>query len=118
MTASAPDRRSLLDTAAAYLEQTGFRVLDRDWRVSQGVIDIAATERQVFVVCQVKTRSRARRGPPLETVGKAKRTRLRRLAVQWMNKHGVRFEQVRIDVVRVVHQRGEGVAIEHTRGVG
>jgi putative endonuclease len=104
--------------AAEYLERAGLRVLDRNWRCADGEIDIVATERRVLVVCEVKSRTGLRYGSPLEAVGRAKRARLRRLAVQWINAHGVRFDQVRIDVVGLVRTGDGGFTIEHVRGVG
>jgi len=104
--------------AAEYLESCGLRILDRNWRSADGEIDIVATERHVLVVCEVKSRSGLRYGSPLEAVSRAKRSRLRRLAVQWLNAHGVRFEQVRIDVVGLVYDGTGGFSVEHIRGVG
>jgi putative endonuclease len=104
--------------AAEYLESCGFRILDRNWRSADGEIDIVAVERQVLVVCEVKSRTSVRYGSPLEAVSRAKRGRLRRLAVQWLNAHGVRFDQVRIDVVGLVYEGTGGFTIEHVRGVG
>ena len=104
--------------AARYLQSAGLRVLDRNWRCADGEIDIVAVERHVLVVCEVKTRTGQRYGSPLEAVGRAKRARLRRLAVQWINAHGVRFDQVRIDVVGLVQSGTGGFTIEHIRGVG
>jgi putative endonuclease len=110
--------RSGEQAAAEYLESRGFRILDRNWRSTDGEIDIVAVERHVLVVCEVKSRSSVRYGSPLEAVGRAKRGRLRRLAVQWLNAHGVRFDQVRIDVVGLVYEGTGGFTIEHIRGVG
>jgi putative endonuclease len=104
--------------AADYLQSVGFRILDRNWRSATGEIDIVAVERQVFVVCEVKTRSGTGFGTPLEAVGRAKLRRLRRLAVEWLNAHGVRFCQVRIDVVGLVYEGTGGYTIEQLRGGG
>ena len=104
--------------AAEYLESCGLRILDRNWRSADGEIDIVAVDRQVLVVCEVKSRTSVRYGSPLEAVSRAKRARLRRLAVQWLNAHGVRFEQVRIDVVGLVYDGTGGFTFEHVRGVG
>lgn len=103
--------------AVAYLEGLGFRILDRNWRCADGEIDIVAVERHTFVVCEVKTRSGTRYGTPLEAVGRAKHRRLRRLAVAWLNAHGVRFDQIRIDVVGLLYEGSGGFTIEHVRGV-
>jgi putative endonuclease len=106
------------EAAGKYLEDSGFRILDRNWRSADGEIDIVAVERHTFVVCEVKTRSGTRFGTPLDAVGRAKRRRLRRLAAQWLAAHGVRFDQIRIDVVGLLRDGGEGFTIEHVRGVG
>ena len=103
--------------AVDYLESCGFRILDRNWRCAEGEIDIVAVERHTFVVCEVKTRSGTRYGTPLEAVGRAKRNRLRRLAVRWLTAHGVRFDQIRIDVIGLLYEGTGGFTIQHIRGV-
>jgi putative endonuclease len=104
--------------AVRYLEGCGFRILDRNWRSADGEIDIVAVERQTFVVCEVKTRSGTRYGTPLDAVGRAKQRRLRRLAAQWLNAHGIRFDQIRIDILGLLYEPSGGFTIEHVRGVG
>lgn len=104
--------------AADYLTERGFRILDRNWRCADGEIDIVAVERHSLVVCEVKTRSGTRYGTPLEAVGRAKRGRLRRLAVLWLNAHGVRFDQIRIDVLGLLRDDSGDFTVEHVRGVG
>jgi len=103
--------------AVSYLEGRGFRILDRNWRCAGGEIDIVAVERHTFVVCEVKTRSGTRYGTPLDAVGRAKRLRLRRLAAQWLSAHGVRFDQIRIDVLGLLRDGSGGFTVEHVRGV-
>jgi putative endonuclease len=104
--------------AVGYLEGCGFRILDRNWRCADGEIDIVAADGRTLVVCEVKTRSGTRFGTPLDAVGQAKRRRLRRLAALWLVAHGVRFDQVRIDVVGLVRDGAGGFTVEHVRGVG
>jgi putative endonuclease len=104
--------------AAEYLERSGMRILARNWRCSVGEIDIVAAERRVLVICEVKTRSGARYGTPLEAITRAKLRRLRRLAAAWLQANGVLFEEIRIDVVGLTREPSGGFAIEHVRGVG
>jgi putative endonuclease len=104
--------------AAAYLESRGLRILDRNWRCAVGEIDIVAVDRRTLVVVEVKSRTGTRCGSPLEAVSRAKRARLRRLAVQWLNAHGIRFDQVRVDVVGLVYDGTGGFTVEHVPGVG
>ncbi len=104
--------------AVSYLESRGFRILDRNWRCAEGEIDIVAADRRTFVVCEVKTRSGTRYGTPLDAVGHRKRRRLRRLAALWLSAHGVRFDQIRIDVLGLLCDGAGGFTIEHVRSVG
>ena len=104
--------------AVEYLERAGLRILDRNWRSTNGELDIVAAERRVLVVCEVKTRSGAGFGTPLEAVTRHKQARLRRLAAQWLVAHGVLFDEVRIDAIGVLRDSSGEFQIEHVRGVG
>jgi putative endonuclease len=110
--------RSGEQLAAEYLELAGLRILDRNWRCAEGEIDIVAAERQVLVVCEVKTRSGQQFGTPLEAITRAKHRRLRQLAARWLAAHGVLFDEVRIDAVGLTKTSDGGFQIEHVRGVG
>jgi putative endonuclease len=104
--------------AVEYLERAGLRILDRNWRCAEGEIDIVAAERQVLVICEVKTRSGTRYGSPLEAITRSKRARLRRLAIRWLVAHGVLFDEVRIDAIGLIVDESGHYQIEHVRGVG
>ena len=104
--------------AADCLQQSELRILDRNWRCPEGEIDIVALERRALVICEVKTRSSARYGTPLEAVSARKRVRLRKLAVGWVQAHGVFYEDIRIDVIGVLQVAPGEFSIEHVRGVG
>jgi putative endonuclease len=93
-----------------------FRVLDQNWRCPDGEIGIVAAEQHVLVVCEI--RSGDRRGTPLESVSLMKRTQLRRLAVRWIAAHGMRFDQVRVDVLGLTAEPSGRCTIEHVRGAG
>ena len=77
-----------------------------------------AAERQVMVVCEVKTRSSTTFGTPLEAITRTKQARLRRLASRWLVAHGVLFDEVRIDAVGLIRRPSGEYEIEHVRGVG
>jgi putative endonuclease len=104
--------------AAEYLQRAGFRILSRNWRCSEGEIDIVAADRRILVAVEVKTRSGTGFGTPLEAVTARKRNRLRRLAVQWVVAHGVLFDEIRVDVVGVLKDERGGYSLDHVRGVG
>jgi putative endonuclease len=106
------------DLAAQYLQQTGLRVIDRNWRCADGEIDIVAVDRRVLVVCEVKTRTGDRFGAPLESISKAKLRRLRRLAIRWVVAHGVLFDEIRVDAVGVLRSPSGEFTVDYARGVG
>ncbi|MEN9621145.1 MAG: hypothetical protein RL499_1338 [Actinomycetota bacterium] len=100
--------------AAEHLTNTGYTVIDRNWRCPIGEIDIVARERAELVVVEVKTRSGVGFGHPLDAVTPLKLARLRRLAGAWCEAHPGEGETVRIDVIGVIVDRG-AVSIDHLR---
>jgi putative endonuclease len=104
--------------AAQHLVAQGMVVLDRNWRCDLGEIDLVLRDGPVLVVCEVKTRSSTAFGAPLEAVTERKAARLRRLAARWLAEHRLHPDEVRIDLVGVLLERGRVVDIDHARGVG
>ena len=75
------------ELAAAWLENNGMKILDRNWRCPEGELDIVATDlespERVVVFCEVKTRSGVGYGSPFDAVTQGKRRKLRRLGLLW-----------------------------------
>ena len=103
--------------AAAYLESLGMVVLARNWRCSQGEIDLIAVDGHCLVVCEVKTRRSVGAGLPAEAVVPVKVARVRRLAAAWLAEQDRVFREVRLDVVAIVRRSGGPSQVEHLRGV-
>ena len=104
--------------AARHLVDRGMVLLDRNWRCELGEIDLVLRDGEVLVFCEVKTRSSALYGSPLEAVTERKAARLRRLAARWLADHRLRPAEVRIDIVGVLVPRDGAPSVEHARGVG
>ena len=104
--------------AAAHLAAQGMVVLDRNWRCEVGELDLVLRDGDVLVVCEVKTRSSVDHGTPHEAITDAKLERLRRLAVRWVEAHGVRPPETRVDLVAVLRPRKGRSVVEHVRGIG
>jgi putative endonuclease len=100
-----------------YLEGCGFHVLDRNWQVPDGRLELVAAEQNVFVVIDIR-RPHKRWHRPLHDISHVRRRQLRLLAAAWLTAHGQRFDQIRIDVIALTWNRGNGYTIEHVRGVG
>jgi putative endonuclease len=104
--------------AAAFLEEAGQRVVDRNWRGPSGEIDIVALDGAMVVVSEVKTRSSLDYGHPLEAITPAKVERLQILARQWLRAHGMSSNGYRIDAVAILDDGDNPPVIEHLKAVG
>lgn len=93
---------------ARHYEAAGYRVLDRNWRVRGGELDLVLARGDEIVFCEVKTRSSDRFGRGVEAVGRRKQQFLRRTAVSWLDAHA-RRGRVRFDVAAVTGRRIEVV---------
>lgn len=103
--------------AAAYLEQQGYSVLERNWRNRHGELDIIARADGHFVAVEVKTRRGTGYGTPLEAITQRKLARLRRLLLDWARDHGRYGIGLRVDAVGVTLRPGEEPCIDHLRGI-
>ena len=92
--------RAVEERASGWYRDHGYQVLDRNWRCSDGEVDLVALRRRdrLVVFCEVKARRSGRFGSAAAAVGQAKQARLRRLAARWLAEHRVRAAGVRFDV--------------------
>ena len=104
--------------AAQRLVDLGMVLVDRNWRCELGEVDLVLRDGDVLVFCEVKTRTSAAYGHPLEAVGQAKGDRPRQLAMRRVAEHGVHPEGIRIDLVGVLLAERGAADVEHVQGVG
>jgi putative endonuclease len=103
--------------AAKYLIESGYRILDRNWRVTGGEIDIVAQDgdnRIIFV--EVKARRDQSFGHPLEAITHQKAQRLRKLALAWLISHNSWSAPFRIDAVAIIGL-GEEFSLDHRKAI-
>ena len=105
------------DVAAAFVARAGWTVLARNWRCTEGELDIVALDGDAVVAIEVKTRRSTAYGHPAEAVTYRKLARLRRLTARWLREHDVRASSVRVDVIAVVLPRQGAAQVEHLVGV-
>jgi putative endonuclease len=90
------------DVVAAWYGAHGYEVLDRNWRVREGEIDVICRRGGTVVFCEVKTRRGGGFGAPVEAVTARKQHRLRLLARLWLTAGAVRPRDLRFDVASVL----------------
>lgn len=103
--------------AVVHLVAAGMEVVDRNWRNRHGELDIVARDGDVLVFVEVKTRSGIGYGTPAESVTYTKQTRIRRLALEWLDERGSPWVRLRFDVVAIVMTRDGDPVVSHLRGV-
>lgn len=105
------------ELAAAYLEESGYAVLERNWRCTIGELDIIAEHAGAIIGVEVKTRSSLGFGHPAEAVNPTKLRRVSRLARRWCVEHRRNPNTVRVDVLAIILAPGREPHIEHLIGV-
>lgn len=89
--------------AAEWLEEQGFRILERNYRCRQGEIDLIAMDGACLVFVEVKYRSGSRSGHPGEAVDVRKQRRIARTAVHYCYKNKIPDTQAcRFDVLGIL----------------
>ncbi len=104
MSGSAPHQRlgqQGEDAAVEWYESRGFEILERNWRVREGELDVICTDGRVVVFSEVKTRSSQRFGGGVSAVDWRKQKRIRTLARLWLDQQSQRFDELRFDVIDV-----------------
>lgn len=100
------------DLAARYLMQKGYDIVERNYHTRFGEIDIIARDARYLAFVEVKTRARGGLTDPLESITPAKRGKIIRSALLYLQSHMTGL-QPRFDVIGVIIGAGEKPAIKH-----
>ncbi len=87
--------------ARRYLETKAYVLIERNFRVPEGEIDLVMQDGDIVVFIEVKTRTSDRFGAPEESVSAAKRKRLLRAAWAFLQERERVDASWRIDVVAI-----------------
>lgn len=80
----------LAETAACeYLQRSGFKVLDRNWKTKACEIDIVAQKQNIVHFVEVKYRSSLNQGGGVAAITSKKLHQMNRGAQIWMQKYGI-----------------------------
>ncbi len=91
------------EVTAQYLIARGDEILDRNWRIREGEIDLVSLGAEgTFHFTEVKTRSSLAFGHPFEAINREKAHRMQRLAMGWLATHGCLGCEYTIDVVAIL----------------
>ncbi len=89
------------DIAARYLEEKGFIIVERNWRVARSEVDIIAQYGKKCIIVEVKYRVGDEYGHPEESVDEHKMEMLLAAAGAYWEQHP-EYETIRLDVLSIV----------------
>ncbi len=94
--------------AADFLSQRGFSILERNFTVKGGEIDLVCDDAGTLGFVEVRARRDGDFGAPEETIGATKRRRIVLAARHYLVKRGIEERACRFDVIAI-----EGDHITH-----
>lgn len=91
------------DLAVKYLENKGYKILERNFEARQGEIDIIALDlkKEELVFIEVKTRTSLRYGNPIEAVDQRKQKHLIKTIKYYLYSRHLENEFIRVDVIEI-----------------
>jgi putative endonuclease len=92
------------ELAAKYLAGKGYFIIQKNYRVRQGEIDIVARDGETIVFVEVKYRKNGSAGHPLEAVNVSKQRQICKTALFYLNQNKINPEvtPIRFDVVGIL----------------
>jgi len=106
-------------TAARLLKDKGYKILERNFRVRQGEIDLVVFRDGVLAFVEVRAQTEPAMIDPLRTITRGKQRRVIKAAQTYLTVRKFRSADVapRFDVVTVLFDRaGRPVRTEHVEG--
>jgi putative endonuclease len=103
---------------ADFRAQQGDEILERNWRVREGEIDLITLDKAgKFHFIEVKTRSSLAFGHPFEAISQVKLLRMQRLAMGWLVTHDCFGCDYSIDIASVLINPDGTDVLEYRAGV-
>jgi len=107
------------DVAVKYLENHGYKILERNYRKPWGEIDIVAQQSDELVFVEVKTQNQEFEWRPEENVTRHKKRQLSKIINTYLKEHRVYSEiDFRVDVLGIIINDKTKIAqIEHIQNI-
>lgn len=104
--------------AAEFLQNLGYKILERQWRCEYGELDLICldtTDEVVFV--EVKTRESLESGYPEDSVTDTKRQHMQAVGEWFLHLAAWEAREHRYDVVAIILINGQAPEILHLQGI-
>jgi putative endonuclease len=104
--------------ACDFLKKQGYKIVNHNYRVRGGEIDIVAEDGDMIVFVEVKTRISRFFGYPEEAINKRKQHKLAMTAECYLAAHKLYEKDYRIDAVGIeVGQDGQLINLRHEKDI-
>jgi len=87
---------------ANYFKQKGYKILERNFSTKIGEIDLICQDGNFFVFIEVKYKSSAKFGRPIEMITKEKIRKIRQTAILYLKTKKLLDASVRFDAVEIL----------------
>ncbi len=104
------------DLATKFLQEKGYRIRERNYRVSLGELDIIAEKDSRIIFVEVKTRRNLRCGTPAESVNYYKQKKIIQTAQVFLRQKRLEGCSCRFDVIEVYVHPEKTWQIRHIPG--
>ncbi len=102
--------------AKKYLRKKGYSILETNYQCRFGELDLIARDKNCYVFCEVKTRSKGMIAAPQESVTPAKQRKMIKTAEHWLMEHPV-DAPLRFDVLAIAPDSFGRWTVEHLENV-
>lgn len=104
--------------ACEFLKKRGYKIIDRNVKLSYLEIDIVAQKKPKKVFIEVKTRSRQNLGPADQALKASQIKNLKRAIKMYCFKKHLKLENIRLDLISVDIKRPQKLAkIKHYKDI-
>lgn len=100
------------EKAEKFLREKGMSLLKANFRATSGEIDLIMRDGEYIVFIEVKYRKSLKYGLPREAVGRRKQQTVKRTALHYIARHGLKEQDFRFDVLEILDVP-EGLIINH-----
>lgn len=88
--------------ATNYLKQKGFKIIKNNYKNAIGEIDIICKDKDILVFVEVKYRTSAKFGRPIEAITPHKLMKIRQTATSYLKLNGLLDNLVRFDAIEIL----------------
>lgn len=96
------------EVAVKYLKKSGYKIIEQNYRLKIGEIDIIAKDKNTLIFVEVKYRQTKEFGTPSEFVNKQKQNKIIKTAIFYLKQNQITSD-FRFDVVSICNDETEHI---------